>query len=106
MPELSQTNVPRLFELMKSRKLTAKQVADAIGIPQSNFTEWKKGRSNPKYATLKALADYFNVPVDYLTGSESDENAIDLSIQAELQQLSDDKKADVLKYIKFVQQEG
>lgn len=102
MPEL-QTNVPRLFEIMKERNLTAKQVADAIGIPQSNFTEWKKGRSNPKYATLKLLADFFSVPVEYLTGSDQDENALDLSIQAELQQLSDDKKKDVLKYIKFVQ---
>lgn len=102
MPE-SQTNVPRLFEIMKERNLTAKQVADAIGIPQSNFTEWKKGRSNPKYNTLKLLADFFSVPVEYLTGSDQDENSLDLSIQAELQQLSDDKKKDVLKYIKFVQ---
>lgn len=104
MPD-SETKVPRIFEIMKERNLTAKQVADAIGIPQSNFTEWKKGRSNPKYATLKLLADFFSVPVEYLTGSDQDENALDMKIQSQVSQLSDEQKQDVLKYIRFVQSE-
>lgn len=101
----NECNVPRIFELMKERKLTARQVSDATSIPASNFTEWKKGRSNPRYPVLKVLAEYFCVPVEYLAGSDQDHNALDLKIQSEIQQLSEEQKTDVLKYIKFVKSE-
>lgn len=100
--DLSQTKYPRIFELMEKEHVTAKQLSAAIGISQSSFTEWKKGRSNPKYEALIQISEFFNVPVEYLTGTESDENAMDLKIQAEAKQLSDEQKADVLKYIEFV----
>lgn len=63
--------VEKIFELMKERKLTAKQLSEATGISQSNFTEWKKGRSNPKYEALSLIADYFDVSVDYLLGNDT-----------------------------------
>ena len=100
--DLSQTKYPRIFELMEKEHVTAKQLSAATGISQSNFTEWKKGRSNPKYEALIQISEFFNVPVEYLTGTETDENAMDLKIQAETKQLSEEQKADVLKYIEFV----
>ena len=100
--DLSQTQYPRIFELLEKEHVTAKQLSAATGISQSNFTEWKKGRSNPKYEALIQISEFFNVPVEYLTGTETDENAMDLKIQAETKQLSEEQKADVLKYIEFV----
>lgn len=100
--DLSQTKYPRIFELMEKEHVTAKQLSTATGISQSNFTEWKKGRSNPKLEALIQISEFFNVPVEYLTGTELDENAMDLKIQAEAKQLSDSQKADVLKYIEFI----
>lgn len=100
--DLSQTKYPRIFELMEKEHVTAKQLSAATGISQSNFTEWKKGRSNPKLDALIQISEYFNVPVEYLTGAETDENAMDLKIQAEAKQLSENQKADVLKYIEFI----
>lgn len=96
--------VARIFELMKQRNLTAKQVAEAVGISANNFTEWRKGRSKPGIATLQKLAQYFNVPIEYLTGSENAENAIDLEIKAELNQLAEPQKAEILNYIRYVKQ--
>lgn len=100
--DLSQTKYPRIFELMEKEHVTAKQLSAATGISQSNFTEWKKGRSNPKLEALIQISEFFNVPIEYLTGTETDENAMDLKIQAEAKQLSDNQKADVLKYIEFI----
>ena len=98
----SQAKYPRIFELMEKEHVTAKQLSAATGISQSNFTEWKKGRSNPKVDALIQISEYFSVPVEFITGTESDENAMDLKIQAESKQLSDSQKADVLKYIEFI----
>lgn len=102
--DLSQTKYPRIFELMEKEHVTAKQLSAATGISQSNFTEWKKGRSNPKLDALIQISEFFNVPVEYITGTDTDENAMDLKIQAEAKQLSEEQKADVLKYIEFVKQ--
>lgn len=96
--------VTRIFELMRKNKLTAKQVAEAVGISANNFTEWKKGRSKPGIAALQKIAQYFCVTVEYLTGSESTENAIDIEIKAELNQLADNQKAEILNYIRYVKQ--
>lgn len=104
MQNISTTKIPRLFELISERKLTAKQVSNDTGIPQSNFTEWKKGRCNPSKSALSVLSEYFNVSIEYLIGVDTDENAIDLTIQAEVQQLSEEKKKEALKYIKYLKE--
>ena len=103
MKDCSNSSVPRLFELMESRNIRAKDVSEATGISTSSFTDWRKGKM-PTPQKLRTLADFFGVSVEYLLGNESDENAMDLKIQAEAKQLSDEQKADVLKYIEFVKQ--
>ena len=101
MNEVNET-ITKLFELMKERGVTAKQLSAETGITQSCFTEWKKGRANPKTDALITLSNYFNVPLDYFTGSSASGSEIDIKIQAEIQQLSDEQKADALKYIKYL----
>lgn len=98
------TTVPRIFELMKERRLTAREVSKATGISASSFTEWKKGRCSPGQSALASLSEFFNVPINYLVGTDNDANALELSIQAEIQQLSDAQKADALNYIKYIKQ--
>ena len=50
--------------LVKSNK-TAYQVAKETGIAQSVLSDWKTGRSKPKFDKLLILAKYFGVPVEY-----------------------------------------
>lgn len=102
----TQTTVPRIFKIMSERKLTAKQVSDGTGISASSFTDWKKGRCCPGQSALTALSDYFNVSVDYLLGTDSDVDSLDKTIQAEVQQLSDEQKAEALNYIKYIKQKN
>ena len=45
--------------LLKEHNTTAYQVAKATGISNSTFSLWKSGRSEPKVATIQAIANYF-----------------------------------------------
>ena len=101
MKDYSNSSVPRLFELMEERKIRATDISDATGISTSSFTDWRKGKM-PTPQKLRTLADFFEVSVEYLLGSNTDENTIDLKIQAEAKQLSENQKDDVLKYIEFI----
>ena len=53
-------------ELLKEHGVKTSDVAKATGIPQSTFTDWKKGRSKPKTEKLSKIAEYFGVQTDYL----------------------------------------
>lgn len=58
----------RLRELRKSRRMTQSDVARLVGIGQSGYSFWENGRSKIDDASLKKLADFYGVSVDYLLG--------------------------------------
>lgn len=37
------------------------EIAEAIGVSKSAFTEWLKGRKYPRIGKIEALADYFGI---------------------------------------------
>ena len=45
--------------------VTAYRVARDTGIFTSTLSQWKNGSSMPKSDTIKKIADYFGVAVDY-----------------------------------------
>lgn len=57
----------RLKELRKIRHVTQKQVAENINITERNYQRLEAGEK-PNYDNLIALADYFEVSLDYLVG--------------------------------------
>ena len=60
----------RLRELRKSRRMTQSDIAKLVGIGQSGYSFWENGRSKIDDASLKKLADFYGVTVDYLLGGE------------------------------------
>lgn len=58
----------RLYNLRKSRNIIAKDVAEALGLSKAAISQFETGKSQPSAAVLIALADYFNVSLDYLVG--------------------------------------
>lgn len=56
----------RLIQLRGSR--TQKEIADALGISRARYSHYENGRNEPDLTTLKHMADYFQVTVDYLLG--------------------------------------
>lgn len=55
----------KVEKLMKMKGVKVADVAKATGISSSVFTDWKKGRYTPKADKLYALAEYFDVPMEY-----------------------------------------
>lgn len=102
MKDYSESKIPRLFELMEKRNIKAKDIVQATDITAASFTDWRKGNM-PSPAKLKTLAEFFNVPVEYLLGQETDASAIDIKIQAEMQQMTEEQKEELLKYAKYLQ---
>ena len=55
-----------LRTLIEEKNLTQKRVANDLHIPVSTMGGYVQGTSEPDFATLKILAQYFNVSSDYL----------------------------------------
>lgn len=61
------------FKKVRSEKgLTQKQVADGISITEQAYQRYEYGRTVPSALVLIALADYFDVSLDYLVGRSDD----------------------------------
>ena len=58
----------RLTELRKERQLTQKQVYEGVGMSPIGYQRYEYGDREPAYKKLLALADFFNVSIDYLVG--------------------------------------
>jgi transcriptional regulator with XRE-family HTH domain len=58
----------RLKSLRKERDLTQRVVARGVDIAERQYQTYEHGERKPSYEILVALADYFNVSLDYLVG--------------------------------------
>lgn len=59
-------NLKKLRELRKARRLTLAEVANAIGIKQQVLSYYERGDREPRVETLKKLAKFYGVSIDYL----------------------------------------
>ena len=53
----------RFEELVRNNGVTAYAVSKATGIPNSTFSDWKKGKSKPKIEKLQKIAKDCDVSV-------------------------------------------
>lgn len=58
----------RLIELRQLRGLTQKQVYEAVGMSAIGYQRYEYGDREPAFSKLIALADFFDVSLDYLVG--------------------------------------
>ena len=59
----------RFIKLCSERNVKPNQVTKELGLSTATATDWKKG-SVPRDVTMKKLADYFGVSVEYLSGKQ------------------------------------
>lgn len=57
-----------LKELQKSKNLKQTDIAEFLGITSRNYQDYEYGKIDPPTSKIIALADYFNVSIDYLVG--------------------------------------
>ena len=60
----------RLKELRIASNLSARELANKIGVSFVAMYKWEKGERMPNLENLVALAKYFKVSIDYLCGLE------------------------------------
>ena len=72
--------IERLKLLRKEHNITQKQLGEAIGASERGIQNYELNERKPAYDVLIALANYFNVSLDYLTG-RSDEPEINKKVK-------------------------
>ncbi|MCI5842622.1 MAG: helix-turn-helix domain-containing protein [Clostridiales bacterium] len=70
----------RLRELRKSKRMTQSDVAKIVGIGQSGYSFWESGRSKIDDASLRKLAGFYGVSVDYLLGEDANPTKLSVKI--------------------------
>lgn len=58
----------RLAELRKAKNLSQKQLAATLHLSETGIQNYENGRRKPACDILIALADFFDVSIDYLVG--------------------------------------
>lgn len=59
-------------KLRIERKVTQRDIAEGIGVSPVSIQRFEYGTVRPSLDTLIALADYFDVSLDYLVGRSDD----------------------------------
>ena len=99
----------KFSDLLQQRGLRAADVSRGTGINQTVFSEWKKGKSQPKTDKLQLIADYFDVPLEYFTGKKEQKNTPpDNKRSAAIQfveNMTDDEFAQYLSIVKSIYQD-
>lgn len=58
----------RIVELAKEKGVKYSEIAHKMPFPNSYFYDWQREKTLPSLEYLRAIAEYFNVSVDYLLG--------------------------------------
>lgn len=58
----------RLKQLRHDRQLSQQGLADRLGFSKSSVNMYERGEREPGIESMEAIADYFNIDLDYLTG--------------------------------------
>lgn len=62
----------QLKQLRKDARKTQNEVAAYLHVRRSTYGEYERGKITPPYDKIKALAEYFDVTVDYLMEEEKE----------------------------------
>ena len=66
----------RFKKLLKEREISQKQLADFLRLSTSIVSAYACGQRLPSFEQLEAIADFFNVDLDYLTGRSDIQNRV------------------------------
>lgn len=88
----------RLKELRKSENETQPMLAEAIGVSRSAISMYESGAREPDFETLEAIADHYNVDMNYLMGWTDDPYDYDLDYDS----LFSEIPSDVLAQLQYV----
>ncbi len=68
-------------QLLKENGVTPYRVHKETGISTATLSDWKNGKSQPKKDKIEKICAYFNVPISYFYGDESEEQGYYLNLE-------------------------
>ena len=72
----------RLKKARIKKGLTQKNVATSTGLVRATLANWEIGRAEPDLESIKILADFYNVPIDYLLGRTDNMEELEKDIES------------------------
>lgn len=75
----------RLRATRMSRGFTLQQTADAVGIGLRAYQKYESGDSEPPYVALVPLADFLDVPTDFLLERDDYLKSLGVSVDVSLE---------------------
>lgn len=78
----------KLRELRKQKNLSMKELGSILGLAESTISLYENGKREPDIATLKKIANYFNVSVDELLGcNDSDDDTMNAEYRSTVREV-------------------
>ena len=101
----------KILELLKAQEKTQKELATYLNITPQAINNYVKHKSEPDIATIKKIASFFHVSIDYLLNNQQPET-IDITALSntkkdciqEIQSLNEDECKAVLHFIAGLKQ--
>ena len=98
----------KYVELCNSVNKAPNKVASELGITSGTATKWKNG-AVPQDRTIKKIADYFGVSVEYLKGETDiknpgakDSTEMDKEVVRLFSKVPEEKKEEAMRYLRFL----
>ena len=64
-----------MLKYLRNRdKLSQSELAEKLGVAKSTISMYEVGKREPDFETLEAIADLFNVDMNFLLGKDGSEN--------------------------------
>ena len=73
----------RFDKIKKEKNITNYKIATDLNLAHSVFSDWKRGKSQPKYEKLKLIAEYIGTTPEYLITGNENENIKELKTLTE-----------------------
>lgn len=89
----------RIKQLRQEKSLKQDDLAKTFGISQQTISSYEKGIREPDIATLKKLANFFDVSLDYLLGKTDIRTPIETLALSRSDGYEDDLPAEAIREI-------
>ncbi|TMV47491.1 helix-turn-helix transcriptional regulator [Paenibacillus mesophilus] len=83
----------RIAQLREKRSLTQEELSSKLGISRAALSHYETNRREPDYETLRNIANFFDITLDYLLGRTNDPQTVldqDIREFVDSLELSDD----------------
>lgn len=99
----------QLRKLRKAKCLSMKELGKLFGLAESTISLYENGKRQPDTETIKRLAEFFSVSVDYLLGVEKEKTPPGNDLPEDVKQLvelvmelSEDEVNELSNYIDYI----